>query len=290
MVIMDSIVNVFNCKRPLPLSNFSSSSFRQASGCLLKKLPLLAGLVGGLFSTSLLAASATPAFVQGNYVDPQTPQASVTVPFSAVQTAGDLNVVVVAWGDTTAAITSVTDSMGKPYLLAVGPTKYSTSLTQSIYYAKNIASATAGQNVVSVKFSSAAVYPEIRIMEYSGLDLTTPLDVTATTFGSGTTSSSGSLATTSACEIGRRRQTCFCLTLTVLPTSWLLPITSPITPADPAPVSRCGCSVTPTATSSKTVRSPRLVLTAPPPLLAALAVGSCKWPLSAPPALLVRFQ
>jgi hypothetical protein len=125
----------------------------------------------------------------------------VTVPFSAVQTAGDLNVVVVAWGDTTAAITSVTDSMGKPYLLAVGPTKYSTSLTQSIYYAKNIASATAGQNVVSVKFSSAAVYPEIRIMEYSGLDLTTPLDVTATTFGSGTTSSSGSLVTTSASDI-----------------------------------------------------------------------------------------
>ena len=44
--------------------------------------------------------------------------------------------------------------MGKTYVLAVGPTKYSSSLTQSIYYSKSIAAATANQNVVSVKFSA----------------------------------------------------------------------------------------------------------------------------------------
>ena len=153
---------------PPPFCSFSTLvSFLDASASLFKKLPLLATLALGLSSTSLLAATATPAFVQGNYVDPQTPQSAVTVHFSAAQTSGNLNVVVVGWGDATAAVTSVSDSMGKPYVLAVGPTKFSSSLTQSIYYSKNIPAATANQNVVSVKFSAPAVYPEIRVLEYS---------------------------------------------------------------------------------------------------------------------------
>jgi hypothetical protein len=175
MVIMTSMTFL---DKPRPAPSFSSfsplTSFLDASGSLFKKLPLLATLALGLGSTSLLAATATPAFVQGNYVDPQTPQSAVSVNFSAAQSAGNLNVVVVAWGDTSAAITSVSDSMGKPYVLAVGPTKYSSSLTQSVYYSKNIAAATANQNVVSVKFSAPAVYPEIRVLEYSGLDLNNP--------------------------------------------------------------------------------------------------------------------
>ena len=54
-----------------------------------------------------------PAYVQGNFAVPQTPQATVTVPYSVAQTAGDLNVVVVGWNDTNASVSSVKDSAGK---------------------------------------------------------------------------------------------------------------------------------------------------------------------------------
>ena len=37
---------------------------------------------------------------------------SVTVTYTAAQTAGDLNVVIVGWNDTTAQISSVTDTKG----------------------------------------------------------------------------------------------------------------------------------------------------------------------------------
>ena len=42
----------------------------------------------------------------------------VAVPFTAAQTAGNLNVVVVGWSDTSATIASVKDSNGNTYALA----------------------------------------------------------------------------------------------------------------------------------------------------------------------------
>src|SRR5882762_8261535 len=41
------------------------------------------------------------AYVQKNYAVPQSPQAQVTVPFTAAQTVGNLNVVVIGWNDAT---------------------------------------------------------------------------------------------------------------------------------------------------------------------------------------------
>jgi hypothetical protein len=59
-------------------------------------------------------------------------------------------VVTVGWGDATSQVSSVTDSKGNVYHLAVGPTVLTGSApwTQSIYYAKNIGAAIAGANVV----------------------------------------------------------------------------------------------------------------------------------------------
>jgi hypothetical protein len=82
----------------------------------------------------------------------------------------------------------------------VGPTR-GTNLSQSIYYAKNIASATANGNAVTVRFSAAAAFPDVRILEYSGLNPTSPLDVTAAAVGNSATSSSGTATTTSASEL-----------------------------------------------------------------------------------------
>src|SRR6202030_322060 len=131
----------------------------------------------------------------------QTSQTSVPVKFNSAQTPGDLNVVVVGWNDTTAAVNSVVDSSGNAYTLAVGPTAISGTLSQSIYYAKNIASAAAGTNTVTVTFTKAAAYPDIRILEYSGVDPNTPVDVTAANTGNSATSSSGSATTTNATDL-----------------------------------------------------------------------------------------
>ena len=49
-----------------------------------------------------------------------------------------------------------------------------------------------------MKFSAAAAYPDIRILEYSGLK---SLDVTAAAVGNSATSSSGTATTTSANEL-----------------------------------------------------------------------------------------
>src|SRR5262249_41923542 len=107
----------------------------------------------------------------------------------------------VGWNDTTAQVASVTDSQGNAYQLAVGPTRRTTILSQSIYYAKNIAAAAAGANAVRVTFSPAAPVPAVRIAEYSGIDKASPLDVTAGASGSSATSSSGAVTTTNASDL-----------------------------------------------------------------------------------------
>ena len=114
-------------------------------------LPGARGDAGGNTGPYSNVASATTAsagggggpitFVQTSNATPQTPQRTVTVRFNAAQVAGDLNVVVVGWGDTTAAVGTVTDSSGNVYRLAVGPTAISGTATQAIYYAANIVGA-----------------------------------------------------------------------------------------------------------------------------------------------------
>ena len=157
------------------------------------------GQSGTLTNGYTYAASGTISFVQVNSGPSkiQSSNTSVAVAYTNSQTAGDLNVVAVGWGDTVSAISSVTDTKGNTYTRAVGPTS-NTGLQQAIYYAKNIAG---GSNTVTVKFNQAAAYPDVRILEYSGLDPTSPLDVTAGAAGSGTSANSGSATTTSANEL-----------------------------------------------------------------------------------------
>jgi hypothetical protein len=141
-----------------------------------------------------------PAYVQGNYAVPQSPQTTVTVPYTAKQNAGDLNVAVVGWNDSNAQVSSVRDLAGNVYQLAIGPMATG-SLSQSIYYAKNIKTAAAGTNALTVTFTTAATYPDIRILEYSGIDTANPLDATAQTAGISTASRSGNIKTTGALDL-----------------------------------------------------------------------------------------
>ncbi len=152
---------------------------------------------------SLIAghASAAITFIQRNFATPQSPQLSVSVTYTGAQTAGNLNVVAVGWNDSTAVVNSVTDSGGNVYVRAVGPTIRSGQLSQSIYYAKNIAAAAANANVVTVQFNVPAQYADIRILEYSGIDTVSPVDVTAALAGSSATSSTLAVTTTNANDL-----------------------------------------------------------------------------------------
>jgi hypothetical protein len=146
------------------------------------------------------ATSVGVGYVQSNYSTPQSPVSSVTVPYKATQASGDLNVIVVGWNDSSATVNKVADSSGNTYSLAVGPTVVSGALTQSIYFAKNIATAAAGRNTVTVTFSRSAVYPDVRILEYNGADLVNPVDVAAASSGR-SSSSSASAITASATDL-----------------------------------------------------------------------------------------
>jgi hypothetical protein len=141
------------------------------------------------------------AYVQGNYGAPQSLETTVPVAFTAAQNAGDLIVVIVGWNDSTAVVRAVTDSNGNTYSLAVGPTVQSGIASQSIYYAQNIAPAAAGANTVTVAFTSAAAFPDIRVLEYAGADPINPVDVTAENSGNGAASNSGSATTTNATDL-----------------------------------------------------------------------------------------
>ena len=149
-----------------------------------------------------VTAAAAVAYVQGGYNAPGTTVTTLSVAYTKAQNAGDLNVVSVAWGgNSTPTVKSVTDSMGNVYVAATGITASSGNESDQTFYAKNIASATAGGNTVTVTFSSSVIYPELRVAEYSGMDTVAPLDAWVGATGTGLTQNSGTLTTTYANDL-----------------------------------------------------------------------------------------
>jgi photosystem II stability/assembly factor-like uncharacterized protein len=194
---------------PNPATGTSTLTLTAASTATLGNATLtVTGTSGSITSSTPLTltvnsvASTLIQFVQVNANDTSTATASassVTVPYSAAQVAGDLNIVVVGWEDTTAVVSSVTDSNGNKYKLAVGPTLSQVMPgTQSIYYASDVSPASAGANTVTVTFNTAASYPDVRIVEYHGVST---LDAIATTAGNSANMASGPATTTSAPEL-----------------------------------------------------------------------------------------
>jgi hypothetical protein len=160
--------------------------------------------VGGIASNGInftVGAVSSITFVQTNSAAPQATVSPVAIPYLSAQTAGNLNVVVVGWNDSTATVASVTDSVGNSYSLAAAPIVQTATASQAIYYAKNIASAAAGANTVTVSFNVAARHPDIRIAEYSGLDALSPLDTSVGAQGNTATSDSGPASTTNANDL-----------------------------------------------------------------------------------------
>jgi hypothetical protein len=165
------------------------------------------GQAGSLATGYTYNTAVAISFGQVAAATPQSPTTTVPVTFPGAQTAGDLNIVVVGWNDTTSAVQSVKDSAGNTYTLAIGPT-VGTALQQSIYYAANIVG---GSNTVTVTFNQAAASPDVRILEYRGV---TTLDAKAGTSGNSRAASSGAATTTSANELIFGANTVFTTTKT----------------------------------------------------------------------------
>ncbi len=172
---------------------------------LLRRVLLLSGLTLSMSacqpdpdpSAQREAALVGPAFLQAAFSAPQTNQTAVTVTLRP-QGAGNLLVVLAGWNDATAAVSSVSDSLGDAFSLAVGPTRRTTVLSQSIYYATNVAG---GANSVTVRFNRAAKFVDIRVLEYAGLDPVAPFDSAVGASGSSGLASTGSLVTHAAGEL-----------------------------------------------------------------------------------------
>jgi hypothetical protein len=156
--------------------------------------------VGNLSSYSSTAANTTlnagPGFVQGkagtlNY------GSAVSVTYSSAQAAGNVNVVFVGWGQATGSVASIADTSGNTYVPAVGPTVNPAGATQSIYYANNIAAAGTGANTITVTFSGTVSFPDVRALEFTGIDVSSPFDGGVSATGTGTALNSGPLTTTS---------------------------------------------------------------------------------------------
>ncbi|HLK38987.1 MAG TPA: hypothetical protein VKU41_19635, partial [Polyangiaceae bacterium] len=151
-------------------------------------------------AVALRTAASGPGFVQGNFGGTSTQTtAAASATFSAAQTGGDLNVVTVNWADSTNTVTSLTDSAGNAYALAAGPTFLSGMGSQSMYYAKNVAAS--ASNTVTVTMSGASSFVEVRALEYSGLDPTSPLDVATSATGSSLMATTGPVTTSQDNEL-----------------------------------------------------------------------------------------
>jgi hypothetical protein len=139
-------------------------------------------------------------FIQANSAA-STSVSQVSVLYPQAQVSGDVNIVVVAWRDTLAIVNSVTDTRNNVYTLALGPTTLSSQLSQSIYFAKNVTAALAASNTVTVTFNTAATAPEVRILEYAGVDANNPVDGISGGVGNTATTDSGVVNTTYANDL-----------------------------------------------------------------------------------------
>jgi hypothetical protein len=136
-------------------------------------------------------------FVQTNNAVPQSPQTSVSLTYLQGQTAGNTNVLAIGWNDVTSSLVGVSDSHGNTYRVAAQSVRGS-DVSQAVLYASNIR---AGVNTVTVTFSAAVPYADVRIFEYSGISGTSPLDGISSAAGNGGTATSGTFSTTTSNDL-----------------------------------------------------------------------------------------
>lgn len=146
------------------------------------------------------------AFVQANNSATGTTASSIAKAVAGAQTAHNLNLVVVNYGNTTGSVTtdtvSVSDSKGNVYTpvsAAITFTGAGGSDSLRVFYCADIVAALAGANTITVTRTGMAnqAFLAFSHLEYSGQATTTPVDVTASSSAnSGVTTAATSTAAT----------------------------------------------------------------------------------------------
>jgi Bacterial Ig domain/Calcineurin-like phosphoesterase len=154
------------------------------------------GAVSGTASVTVTLTAAVPAYVQGSATTNDGGANSMAQAFTAANTVGNLIVAAVSW-DSEATVTC-SDSQGNAYVVAT--TQYDSSNDQSlaICYAVNVR---AGVNTVTANFSEEVTWRRMAIHEYSGVALTSPVDVVARNVANGTTAANGITSTAAVTTI-----------------------------------------------------------------------------------------
>ena len=99
---------------------------------------------------------------------------TITKLFPSNVTAGNLIVVGVGWGDSgTPPTCSVTDTLGNTFISINKIRDTNNKQSSEIFYAKNILG---GADTITATFSASANYRRLVVSEYSGADITVPLD------------------------------------------------------------------------------------------------------------------
>jgi len=169
------------------------------------RIPLLLSVAFGLVSwlgpysggSNIAFAAATPTFVQEKDNQVTTGKTN-SVSFTSPTTNGNIIVAYLIWDNTSAA--TVSDSAGNIYVSAVGPSRWSSNkYSAQIFYAKITSS---GADTVTATLGTGVQnWGIIYAHEYSGIDLTTPIDVTAAAVGNSGNMNSGSVTTTNATDL-----------------------------------------------------------------------------------------
>src|ERR1700723_390005 len=152
---------------------------------------------GNVTLTLTIASAASGPFVQVASNAASGSPSTLSLAFSANTNAGDL--ILVAFDYSTAATpSSVTDSQGNVFTAAGNQLTSPGSVRSRVYYAKNIKG---GADTVTVKLTASSSWLELYLAEYSGLDLTNPIDAQASASGSAGAVSSGNATTNYAGDV-----------------------------------------------------------------------------------------
>jgi hypothetical protein len=167
-------------------------SWTTSTSALLTGIPLRAPSAGGNSEGSSGGASGAQVQSRSN------PSSSGTnaIAFNSANTAHNLIVAYVVWGNT--SISGVSDTNNGSYAAIGSPVSWNGGAQNAqIFYMKNIAG---GANTVTATFG-ASTNSDLYIFEYQGLDQTSPLDQNTSGSGTGTALSSGAVTTTVDSEL-----------------------------------------------------------------------------------------
>ena len=140
--------------------------------------------------------AAAPSFVQVRANEVSSGKTD-SVTFAQANTAGNLIVVSVFWGNTGSV--TLADTRGNSYVSTAPRRSWGSSWSEQTFFAGNVAG---GTNTVTASFASSITgWAIVYAHEYAGIDKVKPLDVTTGAIGTAGAMSSGSLTTTFAGDL-----------------------------------------------------------------------------------------